>query len=311
MMKLAFVFPGQGSQAVGMLAEMAAIYPSIKITFSEASDALGFDLWQLTQEGPEEKLNITEFTQPALLTASVALWRVWLEHNSCLPFILAGHSLGEYTALVCAKALELKDAVKLVQQRGQFMQAAVAPGVGAMAAILGLTDEQVNTVCQQAAENQLVSPANFNSPGQVVIAGNTAAVERALEIAKKKGARKVVMLAVSVPSHCTLMQPAAEKLSVALNSITIQTPEIEYINNVNVAIEKDTALVKKALIAQLVAPVRWVETIEKMVEKGITHIVECGPGRVLTGLNKRINKNLQYMTLNTPDNLTTLLEEIK
>ena len=311
-MTLAFVFPGQGSQSLGMLAEIGASYPTIKETFAEASTALNFDLWTLIQQGPPDTLNKTEFTQPALLTASVALWRVWNEHNGQLPNMLAGHSLGEYSALVCAGALMFVDAVRLVQQRGQFMQAAVAPGIGAMAAILGLNDQQVAETCVQASVNEaLVTPANFNSPGQVAIAGNTAAVERAAEIAKTIGARKVVMLAVSVPSHCALMQPAAEHLQQALADINFSTPKIACVNNVNVTIENDIEKIKIALVKQLVSPVRWVETIEKMAANGVTNIVECGPGRILTGLNKRIAKNLQYSVLNTPENLITLLETLK
>ena len=311
-MKLAFVFPGQGSQSLGMLAEIGAKYPIIKDTFAEASATLDFDLWELTQQGPEDRLNKTEFTQPALLTASVALWRVWKEQNGQLPSMLAGHSLGEYSALVCAEVITFADAVHLVQQRGQFMQAAVAPGVGAMAAILGLNDQQVAEACEQASMNEeLVTPANFNSLGQVVIAGSTAAVERATEIAKTMGARKVVMLAVSVPSHCAFMQPAAEHLQQVLTDITFSTPKISCINNVHVTIENDIEKIKAALVKQLVSPVRWVEIIEKMATNGVTNVVECGPGPVLTGLNKRIDKSLQYSVLNTPENLTTLLETLK
>ena len=310
-MELAFVFPGQGSQSLGMLAEMATSTPLVVDTFAEASAALDFDLWELAQQGPNEKLNQTEFTQPALLTASVALWRIWRGQQGALPRWLAGHSLGEYSALVCADALDFTDAVKLVRLRGQFMQQAVAPGVGAMAAILELTDAQVSQACEQAAQDECVAPANFNSPGQVVIAGHSNAVQRAVDIAKSMGARKAVTLAVSVPSHCALMQPAADALQQALQPIDIHTPTIPYINNVTVTSENNPIEIKKVLTQQLTSPVRWVETIEQMVKSNIAEIIECGPGRILTGLNKRINKSLKYATLNTPDNLTALLGEIK
>ena len=309
-MKVAFVFPGQGSQRIGMLADMATMYPVVKATFAEASTVLGFDLWQLTQQGPETILNKTEFTQVALLTASVALWRIWQQQKGMQPVLLAGHSLGEYSALVCANALDFTVAVRLVQQRGQFMQQAVATNTGAMAAIIGLTATQVQHVCEQAADFGVVMPANFNSPEQIVIAGHIQAVQRASELAKMTGARRIVPLPVSVPSHCALMQPAADALASVLNDITVMPPQIACINNVAVAIEDQEETIKAALVKQLTSPVRWVETIEKMVAMGITHIIECGSGRVLTGLNKRIDRHCCYATMDTPETLTTLLREL-
>ena len=310
-MKLAFVFPGQGSQSLGMLAEMAVAHPIIETTFAEASAVLGFDLWKLTQQGPITKLNKTALTQPALLTASVALWRIWQAEHGALPHLVAGHSLGEYSALVCAGALDFCDAVKLVQQRGQFMQQAVNTEAGTMAAIIGLTNEQVTIACTQAANHEIVAPANFNSPGQVVIAGQTDAVQRAADTAKSMGARKVIMLAVSVPSHCTLMQPAADHLINILKDVTIEAPQIPCINNVDVCIETNPTKIKNALVRQLTTPVRWVETIEKIIDAGILQIIECGPGRILTGLNKRINKSLECTSLNTTETLAELLGETK
>ncbi len=309
-MKIAFVFPGQGSQSMGMLARMATIYPLVKATFAEASAVLDVDLWQLAQQGPEAELNKTEFAQPLLLAASVALWRVWQAQNGTLPVVLAGHSLGEYSALVCADALDFAVAIKLVRQRGQFMQQAVALGTGAMAAIIGLTATRVQQICKQVAAGEVVVPANFNAPAQVVIAGHAKAVQRASELAKVKGARKVVSLSVSVPSHCALMQPAADALACVLQDVTVTLPHTPCINNVAVAIEYETPNIKTALVQQLTSPVRWVETVEKMIAMAITHVVECGPGRVLTGLNKRIDKNCHCATLNSPETLTTLLREL-
>ncbi len=294
MQNLAVVFPGQGSQQIGMLAELANKFPQIENTFAIASEVLGYDLWQVCQQGPAEKLNQTQCTQPALLTAGYAVWQVWCETQAERPKMLAGHSLGEYTALVCAQALDFTTAVKLVAQRGEFMQQAVSPGVGSMAAIIGLDPAQVETICAQAAQTECVCAANYNSIGQIVIAGDTAAVERASELAKAQGARKVVTLAVSVPSHCALMQPAAEKLADTLNSITFNNPKTPVINNVNASPCADPEQIKQHLIAQLSAPVRWVETIQYMAAAGITQIDECGPGKILSGLNRRIDKTLTY-----------------
>lgn len=292
-MSLAFVFPGQGSQSVGMLAELAAAHPVVRDTFAEASQALGYDLWQLTLDGPADELNQTHITQPAMLTAGVATWRVWQEKDGKAPVVMAGHSLGEYTALVCAGALAFADGVALVAERGRFMQEAVPVGTGAMAAILGLEDAQVLEACAGAAQGQVVSAVNFNSPGQVVIAGHAAAVERAMEAAKAMGAKRALPLPVSVPSHCALMQPAAERLAERLAGIALQAPQIPVINNVDVAAATTPDAMRQALARQLYSPVRWVETVQKMSADGVDTLVECGPGKVLVGLNKRIVKEMK------------------
>jgi len=289
-MSLGFVFPGQGSQSVGMLSELAANQQEVKDTFTEASDALGIDLWKLTQEGPEEELNQTQITQPAMLTAGVAVWRAWLAHGGNKPAVMAGHSLGEYSALVCADALAFGDAVSLVADRGRFMQEAVPVGQGGMAAIIGLDDEAVAVLCQQAAEGDVLSPVNFNAPGQVVIAGSKAAVDRAVEQSKAAGAKRAIPLPVSVPSHCALMAPAAEKMRERLSGITINTPSIPVIHNVHVKSETDADAIRDALVKQIESPVRWVETINKIASDGVMTLIESGPGKVLAGLNRRINK---------------------
>ncbi len=303
MSKVAFVFPGQGSQSVGMLAEMAAAYPIVQQTFAEASDALGYDLWEVCQQGPDTELNQTHITQPALLAASVALYRVIEAETDLRPSLMAGHSLGEYSALVASGAMTLATGVKLVEQRGRFMQAAVPAGTGAMFAIIGLDDGAIAQACNQASEGEVVSPVNFNSPGQVVIAGSKAAAERAAERCKEMGAKRALPLAVSVPSHCALMQPAAEQLKVSLNEITLATPAVDVINNVDVSIETDQQAIKDALVRQLYSPVRWTETVQAMAAKGITQLIEVGPGKVLTGLTKRIDKSLTAEAVNTPDSL--------
>lgn len=299
----AFLFPGQGSQSLGMLSDIAAEYSIIKSTFDEASQVLEYDLWELTQQGPEDKLNSTEHTQPALLTASIALWRICQSHDLPTPTLLAGHSLGEYSALVVAQSLSFTDAVTLVRDRGRFMQHAVKVGEGAMAAILGLDDKQVKDLCEQHANNQIVAPANFNSVGQVVISGEKTAVERVVEAAKPAGAKIAKLIPVSVPSHCKLMQPASEHLTKALEQITITSPQIPVIHNVNVDTLSHPDDIKHALIAQLTSPVRWVETIQTMIGEGITDYYECGPNKVLAGLNKRIDKSIQTTLLS---DLTTL-----
>ncbi len=291
----AFIFPGQGSQSVGMLADLNATYPIVQQTFEQASDILHYDLWKLSQNGPKESLNQTEKTQPALLAASVALWRIWQDQGGTEPSFMAGHSFGEYSALVCAGALAYEDAVSLAQDRGRFMQAAVPEGEGAMAAILGLKDEQVIAVCK--AQEQIVSAVNFNSPGQVVIAGNTAAVEAAVAEAKKIGAKKAIKLPVSVPSHSSLMQPAAEKMAERLKDVTITVPKIAVIHNVDTSIKTQAEDIATALVQQLHNPVQWVATIEKMIAEGVTTLIECGPGKVLTGLNKRISRPTTAKTL--------------
>lgn len=294
----AIVFPGQGSQAVGMLGELAEQYGVVQQTFSEASEVLGYDLWALVQQGPEADLNETHRTQPALLAASVAIWRVWEAQGGAAPAMLAGHSLGEYSALVCAGVLDFKAAIKLVELRGQLMQEAVPAGIGAMSAIIGLDNEAIATACEHAAQGQVVSPVNFNSPGQVVIAGNKEAVERANALCKDAGAKRALPLPVSVPSHCALMKPAAEKLAQALESVTFNTPRIPVVNNADVATPIEPAQIKEALVRQLHSPVRWTETVEHMATEGVEQLLEFGPGKVLTGLTKRINKALSSAAVN-------------
>ena len=308
--KLAFVFPGQGSQSVGMLRELAASHLIVKSIFSEASDALGLDLLELVQNGPEEELNRTENTQPALLTTSYCLWRAWEEACSDKPAFMAGHSLGEYTALVCAGVLNFSDAVKLVRDRGRYMQLAVPEGAGAMAAILGLEDSQINDVCEKAAGEQVVSAANFNSPGQTVIAGDSAAVERAIEVAKSEGAKRAILLPVSVPSHCALMEEAAEKLAERLSSVNFNDSRIPILQNVDAKAHSEAEDIKQSLIKQLHQPVRWVDTVQEINKKGISHIVECGPGKVLTGLIKRIDRGLITLPISNSDTLQTALGEV-
>lgn len=307
---LAFIFPGQGSQAVGMLNDFAD-NEVVQSTFKEASDALGYDLWQLVSEGPAEKLNQTNHTQPALLTASVALWRLWNENSSASPSVIAGHSLGEYSALVCAGVLSLADGVKLVEKRGEFMQASVPEGVGAMAAVIGLEDDKIIKACAQAKGEQVVSAVNFNSPGQVVIAGNKEAVERAGELCKEAGAKRVLPLPVSVPSHCALMKDAADKLAEEFNNVTFNTPSISVVNNVDVAIETDVTAIKNALIRQLYSPVRWTETIEKLAADGVETALEVGPGKVLQGLVKRINKSIACTSVNDNASLEQAISLVK
>lgn len=296
MSKTAFLFPGQGSQAVGMLADYRD-EPVLQHTFNEASGALGYDLWALIQDGPAEQLNSTDKTQPALLTAGVALWRLWLHRGGARPAMLAGHSLGEYTALCCAGVFSLGDAVRLVEKRGQLMQSAVPAGEGAMAAILGLDDEQVRAACAEAAAGDVVEAVNFNAPGQVVIAGSVAALGRAVEACKAAGAKRAMPLPVSVPSHCALMRPAAEQLAVVLGELRLHAAEIAVINNVDVAVETDPARITEALVRQLYSPVRWVETVQKLAAEDVTLAYECGPGKVLGGLVKRIDRSVEVVAL--------------
>ncbi|OGT67252.1 MAG: [acyl-carrier-protein] S-malonyltransferase [Gammaproteobacteria bacterium RIFCSPLOWO2_01_FULL_47_190] len=291
--KLAFVFPGQGSQSVGMSTALAEHYPIVKKLYAEASGVLGYDLWQLVHSGPESELNITSKTQPALLTAGVAVWKIWAERHGPLPALMAGHSLGEYSALVCSGMLAFDAAIALVADRGAYMQAAVPEGVGSMAAILGLTGEQIIKICIQAAQGQVVSAANFNSAGQIVIAGHKEAVNRAVEMAAGAGAKRSVVLAVSVPAHCALMQEAASKFASRMESISLNAGRIPVIHNVDVSIKSEISAIKQALAGQLYQPVRWVETIELMSRKGVTKIVECGPGKVLCGLIKRIDRQIE------------------
>lgn len=298
---LAFVFPGQGSQSLGMLAELGAQYPLVIDTFREASEALGYDLWALTQNGPEEQLNQTDKTQPAILTASIALWRLWLAEGGARPAFVSGHSLGEYSALVAAGSLSLGYAVKLVKRRGELMQEAVPAGQGAMAAILGLDDAVVVDICAQAAQGEVVSAVNFNSPGQVVIAGAKAAVERAMEACKAAGAKRALPLPVSVPSHCELMRPAAERFAESVNAIDWQAPQIPLVQNVSAAVAADLDTLKRDLLEQLYKPVRWVECVQTLAANGAVNLVECGPGKVLAGLNKRCAEGVTTYNLNTPD----------
>ena len=307
MTQIAFVFPGQGSQTVGMLTELAASYPLVEETFREASDALGYDLWQLVSQGPAEELNKTWQTQPALLAASVAIYRIWQQQGGEQPRLMAGHSLGEYSALVCAGVINFADAVKLVELRGKLMQEAVPEGTGAMQAIIGLDDAAIRQACEESAQGQVVSPVNFNSPGQVVIAGNKEAVERAGAACKAAGAKRALPLPVSVPSHCALMKPAADKLAVALENITFAAPAVPVINNVDVKAETDAAAIRHALVRQLYSPVRWTESVEAMAEQGVTQLLEMGPGKVLTGLTKRIVDSLTAAAVNDTASLTAAL----
>lgn len=310
-MTFACIFPGQGSQSVGMLAGLAEAYPQVRETYQEASAALGYDLWQLVQDGPEAELNQTHITQPAMLAGGVAVWRILQAQGAARPAALAGHSLGEYSALVAAGSLSLGDAAALVADRGRFMQQAVPAGVGAMAAILGLDDDQVIAVCDQAAQGEVVTAVNFNSPGQVVVAGNAAAVERAVEQAKAAGAKRALLLPVSVPSHCSLMAPAAEQLAERLAAITIQSPTIPVINNADVKAESEPEAIRDALTRQLFSPVRWVETINALAARGVDQVVECGPGKVLAGLNKRINRDMAAFTTVDGDSLKQALQAIE
>ncbi len=296
-MTTAFVFPGQGSQSVGMLADMATEYALVGETFAEASQALGYDLWQVVANGPAETLNQTSVTQPAMLTAAIAVHRILQAAGKADVAFMAGHSLGEYTALTAAGVFSLADAVRLVRARGEYMQSAVPEGVGAMAAILGLTDEQVRTACEQAAQGEVVSAVNFNSPGQVVIAGHKAAVERAMKLCQEAGAKRALPLPVSVPSHCALMQPAADRLAQDLAQMSMQTPRVSVVNNVHVAVESDVKAIQAALLAQLYSPVRWVETVEFLKSQGVTRLVEVGPGKVLAGLNKRIDNEIEHFAV--------------
>lgn len=307
-MSSGFVFPGQGSQSIGMLNGLAAAFPQVQQTFKEASDVLGYDLYEIVSAGPEEKLNSTDITQPAMLAAGVATWRIWNDEGGKSPQLMAGHSLGEYTALVCAGVIAFEDAVQLVAARGRYMQDAVASGSGAMAAILGLDDNAVRDVCKRAADNDIVEAVNFNSPGQVVVAGHKTAVERAAELARAAGAKRAVLLPVSVPSHCQLMKPAADKLAADLRQIAIASPAIPVINNVDVAAPADPDAIRDALVRQLYQPVRWVEVIQAMTARGVTNIIECGPGKVLVGLNKRIDKTMNHAAITDADSLAAALQ---
>ncbi|MDH5515948.1 MAG: ACP S-malonyltransferase [Gammaproteobacteria bacterium] len=303
------VFPGQGSQSLGMLAELSAEYAAVSDTFAEASEVLGYDLWKLVQDGPEEDLNQTDRTQPAMLAAGVSVWRVWQSLDGARPSVMAGHSLGEYSALVCAGALGFTDAIALVAERGRCMQSAVPSGVGAMAALLGLADDVVADVCKTAADNEVVEPVNFNSPGQVVIAGNSAAVERAIELAKAAGAKRAVTLPVSVPSHCALMTPAAEKFALTLADVTIHSPAIPVVQNVDAQSHEQPETIRDNLARQLCKPVLWVSSVQTMQSQGVTRMLEMGPGKVLTGLCKRIDKTIDNRAVFDPASLAAALAD--
>ncbi|CAI0705579.1 ACP S-malonyltransferase [Serratia ficaria] len=309
MTQFAFVFPGQGSQTLGMLAELAAQFPIVEETFGEASAALGYDLWQLVQQGPAEELNKTWQTQPALLAASVAIFRVWQQQGGKAPVLMAGHSLGEYSALVCAGVLDFKAAIRLVELRGKLMQEAVPEGTGAMYAIIGLDNAAIAKACEESAQGQVVSPVNFNSPGQVVIAGNKEAVERAGAACKAAGAKRALPLPVSVPSHCALMKPAADKLAVALQDVAFSAPQVPVVNNVDVRTETDPEAIRSALVRQLYSPVRWTESVEFIAAQGVTSLLEVGPGKVLTGLTKRIVDTLTAAAVNDAASLSAALEQ--
>lgn len=308
MKNTAFLFPGQGSQSVGMMSGFGDLN-IIRDTFTEASDVLGVDLWKMATEA-NDSINETMNTQPIMLTAGVATWRAWLSVSDQLPSVLAGHSLGEYTALVASGALTFKDALPLVRYRAEVMQNAVPAGVGAMAAILGLDDETVRAVCAEAAENEVLEAVNLNSPGQVVIAGNKGAVERGMEVAKAKGAKRALPLPVSVPSHCALMKPAAQQLAKYLESVAVNIPTIPVLHNADVASYSDSEKIKDALVRQLYSPVRWVETVQAIAAQGVTQTAECGPGKVLAGLTKRIVAELPCIALTSSDALNELKSTI-
>ncbi|MFW3616300.1 ACP S-malonyltransferase [Billgrantia antri] len=304
---LALVFPGQGSQQVGMLRELAERYSVVRTTFEEAADALGYDLWKVVQEGPDEALNATACTQPALLTASVAIWRVWQELEGPRPGAMAGHSLGEYSAMVCAGVVGFADGVRLVRLRGEAMQEAVPVGQGAMAAILGLDDATVETACAEAAQNEVAAAVNYNAPGQVVIAGDKAAVERAIALCQEAGAKRAMPLPVSVPSHCALMHPAAERLKAAMADLDMRPPRYTVYQNVDAQAHADVETLRTRLVEQLYQPVRWTACVEAMEAAGAAVFIECGPGKVLTGLGKRIAKGSKGLAVNDPDSLEAAL----
>lgn len=309
--QLALVFPGQGSQSVGMLAELSELHPSVKATFEEASDGAGVDLWALSQGGPDEMLNRTEYTQPALLAAGIAVWRLWQAQGGMQPFVLAGHSLGEYTALVAAGALSLKDGAHLVRIRGQLMQEAAPAGVGAMAAVLGADDAVVEAACVEASGAQVVVPANYNSPGQIVIGGDAAAVDRALALLQAQGVRKAVKLAVSVPSHTPLMREAANRLAQAMAGMAWSQPALPVVQNVDAVVHASLDDIRDALVRQLYLPVQWTACVQALAARGVGRVGECGPGKVLAGLAKRIDKSLDARALGTPAEFAGAIEEWK
>lgn len=306
---LAFVFPGQGSQKIGMLAELSEKHPVISQTFAEASEVLGYDLWDLVQNGTQEDITLTERTQPLLLTASVAVWRVWQQEGGAQPSLMAGHSLGEWSALVCAGVVQFKDAVRLVRNRGAYMQEAVPQGQGAMAAIIGLDDDIIKAICTDACQGEEVAPVNFNSPGQVVIAGNTAAVERAMAGCKEAGAKRALPLPVSAPFHTNLMKPAADRLADEIMATEFSTPQILIVHNVHAQTESDPEKIKQLMIDQICSPVLWVDCVNTLTENGIEAVVECGAGKVLSGLCKRIERSLGAQATEDSANLEKALAE--
>lgn len=299
----AMVFPGQGSQTLGMLDDLAIAFPVVKDTIDKASQAIDVDLWRIVHDGPIDRLNQTAFTQPIMLAADIAIWRAWLHLNGAYPKVVAGHSLGEFAALVCAESMRFEDAVKLVHLRGRLMQQAVPAGEGAMGAVIGLDDEAVAKACQQAQSIGVVVPANYNTVGQVVISGQKIAVEAALEQAKSLGAKIAKLIPVSVPSHSPLMQPAVQAFHDALDQINIATPAVSVVHNVDAKEHSDPVAIRALLVEQLVKPVQWVKTVERLALNGMTHVFECGPGKVLTGLNKRIDKSMHYAVINSVDSL--------
>ena len=305
---LAFVFPGQGSQQIGMLADIAERWPSVLDTFAEASEALGFDLWRLVQEGAQEELNLTENSQPALLASSVAVWRIFCAETPVRPALLAGHSLGEWSALVCGGVLNFSDAIKLVRLRGRYMQEAVPVGVGSMAAIIGLADDVIENCCLEASQGEVVSAVNYNSPGQVVIAGHIAAVNRAAELCKAAGAKRALPLPVSAPFHTSLMQPAAERLAVHLAETPFREPSIPVVHNVTAKSERNAAVIRNLIVEQVYSPVGWVACVQTLAEHGITQVVECGPGKVLAGLVKRIHKELMVESTDNSEALALTIQ---
>ena len=310
---IAFVFPGQGSQQVGMLAAAHERFAAVRDTFEEASQVLGYDMWALVKEGPQDALNLTATTQPVLLTSSVALWRAWQSEVGMQPGIMAGHSLGEFSALVCANALAFCDAVKLVRSRGEFMQTAVPVGQGSMAAIIGLEDSVINRICEEVTQgaDAVVAAVNFNSPGQVVIAGHTGAVEAAIIALKEAGAKRALPLPVSAPFHTVLMKPAGEQLAEVLAAIAISPPQVPIVHNVHAATEADPEKIRQLLVEQIYSPVCWTGCIQAIVESGASDIVECGPGKVLSGLNRRIDKSVQSYSLEEPDALLAAAAQLK
>jgi [acyl-carrier-protein] S-malonyltransferase len=310
MNNIGFIFPGQGSQKLGMLAELAANFSVVEETFAQASTILDQDLWQVSQTDQNEQLNQTDITQPVLLATSVALWRVWQDQQGSQPSILAGHSLGEYSALVCSGVLAFSDAIQLVHQRGLYMQTAVSAGTGKMAAIVGLDDDKIAGLCEQATQGQVVSAANFNSPGQTVIAGDVDAVERAIVLCKEAGAKRALALNVSVPSHCSLMKPAAEQLKVELDRVQFNSPQIPVVQNVNAQTSEDPNLIKENLIKQLYVPVLWIDSVKYMRANGVEKLLECGPGNVLSGLIRRIDPQVSCFASDNPASLENAIAEL-